>query len=152
MNNIDADVIVPLRVEHAVVMAKIEKLAHTHPWSEMSLKECFGPLYRVVGIKRQDDLCGFAIVQQIIDEATLLDICVAPEKQGSGLGAALMQQLIDDAKNAGALVLMLEVRQSNKAAKYLYDKVGFIEAGRRKNYYPTHDGYEDAILMDLSLD
>jgi ribosomal-protein-alanine N-acetyltransferase len=104
-----------------------------------------------LGIKLQDGLLGFAIVQQIIDEATLLDICVAPDKQGSGFGSLLMQQLIDDAKDAGAVVLMLEVRQSNEAAKYLYEKVGFIESGRRKNYYPTDDGYEDAILMDLAL-
>jgi ribosomal-protein-alanine N-acetyltransferase len=151
MNSIDADLIVPLSVEHAAVMVMIENQAHTHPWSETGLRECFGPLYRVVGIKQLDVLLGFAIVQQIIDEATLLDICVAPEKQGVGFGGLLMHQLIDDAKSAGAVVVMLEVRQSNKAAKYLYDKFGFIEAGRRKNYYPTDDGYEDAILMDLSL-
>ncbi|AZG74459.1 ribosomal protein S18-alanine N-acetyltransferase [Shewanella livingstonensis] len=151
MSNIDTDLIVPLSIEHAAVMAKIENQAHTHPWSETGLRECFGPLYRAVGIKQQGDLLGFAIVQQIIDEATLLDICVAPEKQGVGFGGLLMQQLIDDAKSAGAVVLMLEVRQSNEAAKYLYGKFGFIEAGRRKDYYPANNGYEDAILMDLSL-
>ena len=114
MSNIDSYLIVPLGVEHVTVMAKIENQAHTHPWSETGLKECFGPLYRVLGIKLQDGLLGFA-------------------------------------KDAGAVVLMLEVRQSNEAAKYLYEKVGFIESGRRKNYYPTDDGYEDAILMDLAL-
>ncbi|WP_350979795.1 ribosomal protein S18-alanine N-acetyltransferase [Shewanella sp. AC34-MNA-CIBAN-0136] len=151
MNNTDGHLIVPLGVEHVTAMASIENQAHTHPWSETGLKECFGPLYRVFGIKQQDDLFAFAIVQQIIDEVTLLDICVAPDKQGLGFGSLLMQQLIHDAKDAGAVVLMLEVRQSNEAAKYLYEKVGFIESGRRKNYYPTDDGYEDAILMDLLL-
>ena len=49
----------------------------------------------------------------------------------------------------GVSRLLLEVRAGNAAAIGLYRKYGFIETGRRKNYYPLPEGgYEDAILME----
>lgn len=133
-------------------MARIEASAHSHPMSENNLADCFGHLYRVIGlIQNGGELLGFAIVQQIVDEATLLDICLSPEQQGRGYGHLLLTAVIDDAKAAKAMVLMLEVRESNLAARALYQKRGFVETGRRKGYYPLADGKEDAILMDLAL-
>nr|WP_244325810.1 ribosomal protein S18-alanine N-acetyltransferase [Shewanella aestuarii] len=132
-------------------MFRIESLVHSHPMSLANLEDCFGHLYRVQGIYAADELLGFSIVQQIIDEVTLLDICVAPTAQGRGLGKQLLTELIAQAKVADAVVVMLEVRQSNCAAMGLYQQAGFVESGRRKGYYPLDDGREDAILMDLSL-
>ncbi|MBT1444623.1 ribosomal protein S18-alanine N-acetyltransferase [Shewanella sp. JM162201] len=135
------------------LMAQIEAQAHSHPMTEGMLKDCFGPLYRVLGLKLDGELVGFAIVQQIVDEATLFDICIKPEMQGRGLGVRLMDHLIGEARDSGASVLMLEVRASNVAAIGLYRKLGFTEAGRRPNYYPLEGGAgrEDALLMDLRL-
>lgn len=133
-------------------MAQIEASAHSHPMSENNLADCFGHLYRVIGLMQSDgELLGFAIVQQIVDEATLLDICLPPEQQGRGYGHLLLTAVIDCTKAAKAVVLMLEVRESNLAAHALYKKWGFVETGRRKGYYPLADGKEDAILMDLAL-
>lgn len=132
-------------------MARIEASAHSHPMSENNLADCFGHLYRVIGLMQRDELLGFAIVQQIVDEATLLDICLPPEQQGRGYGHLLLTAVIDVAKAANAVVLMLEVRESNLAARALYQKRGFVETGRRKGYYPLAEGKEDAILMDLAL-
>lgn len=133
-------------------MARIEASAHSHPMSENNLADCFGHLYRVIGLMKNDgELLGFAIVQQIVDEATLLDICLSPQQQGRGYGHLLLMAVIDGAKAAKAVVLMLEVRESNLAARALYQKLGFVETGRRKGYYPLADGKEDAILMDLAL-
>lgn len=133
-------------------MARIEASAHSHPMSEANLADCFGHLYRVIGLmQRDDELLGFAIVQQIVDEATLLDICLSPAQQGRGYGHLLLTAVIDSAKAAKAVVLMLEVRESNLAARALYQKRGFVETGRRKGYYPLAEGKEDAILMDLAL-
>lgn len=133
-------------------MTRIEASAHSHPMSENNLADCFGHLYRVIGLMQNDgELLGFAIVQQIVDEATLLDICLSPEQQGQGYGHLLLSAVIDGAKAAKAVVLMLEVRESNLAARALYQKRGFVETGRRKGYYPLAGGKEDAILMDLAL-
>lgn len=141
-----------LRQQDAPKMALIESEAHSHPMSEGALLDCFGPLYRCSGLYRDDVLLGFTIVQQIVDEATLFDICVLPSAQGEGLGKLLLQQVIADACSHGAQVLMLEVRASNMAAISLYQRLGFTEIGRRKAYYPTAEGREDAVLMDLRLE
>ncbi|GIU47397.1 ribosomal-protein-alanine acetyltransferase [Shewanella sp. KT0246] len=143
----------PLTPENAQEMYAVESQAHTHPWSLVSLEGCFGHLYRVLGIHQHNKLLGFAIVQQIVDEATLLDICVSPTSQGQGLGKKLLLQVLAEAKACDAVVMMLEVRESNIAAKSLYEALGFVESGRRKNYYPCElsvsaAGKEDAILMD----
>lgn len=148
-------------------MAQLESLAHSHPMSVGNLADCFGHLYRVLGLKLSADLApntyaavnsdsvegllGFAIVQQIVDEVTLLDICLLPSQQGKGYGKLLLNAVMASAKASGAVVLMLEVRESNLAARTLYQKAGFIESGRRKGYYLIEGGKEDAILMDLAI-
>ena len=75
-----------------------------------------------------DGLLGFAIVQQIVDEVTLLDICLPPSQQGKGYGKLLLNAVVASAKASAAVVLMLEVRESNLAARALYQKAGFIES------------------------
>ena len=133
-------------------MAQIEVSAHSHPMSENNLADCFGHLYRGFGLTHTSgQLLGFAIIQQIVDEVTLLDICVVPAQQGRGFGRLLLDAIIEDAKNTGAVVVMLEVRESNLAARALYQNRGFVETGRRKGYYPLAEGKEDAILMDLAF-
>ena len=133
-------------------MAQIEASAHSHPMSLNNLAHFFGHLYRVFGLTHTSgQLLGFAIIQQIVDEVTLLDICLVPAEQGQGFGRLLLDAIIEDAKNAGAVVVMLEVRESNLAARALYQNRGFVETGRRKGYYLLAEGKEDAILMDLAL-
>ncbi|WP_119969071.1 ribosomal protein S18-alanine N-acetyltransferase [Shewanella japonica] len=141
-----------LEVENAPEMFNIEQQAHSYPWSLTNLADCFGRLYRVYGAYDGQTLVGFAIVQQIVDELTLLDICIVPNYQGLGLGKQLLDHLMIDARQYDAVVVMLEVRQSNQAAIGLYHKLGFSESGRRKGYYPCDTGREDAILMDYSIE
>jgi len=47
--------------------------------------------------------------------------------------------------------LLLEVRPSNHTAIQLYHSVGFNEIGVRKDYYPAHNGREDALILALHL-
>lgn len=167
--------LVALTLEDVPQMAQLESLAHSHPMSEGNLADCFGHLYRVLGLKLSahldvgantganidvasdsdtyhvEGLLGFAIVQQIIDEVTLLDICLLPSQQGKGYGKLLLKAVMISAKVSGAVVLMLEVRESNLTARALYQQAGFIESGRRKGYYPIEGSKEDAILMDLAI-
>lgn len=140
-----------LSSDSAAAMFNIETTAHSYPDSLRSLEGCFGRLYRVYGAFDAAELIGFAIVQQIVDEVTLFDICIAPNQQGKGLGNQLLNYIVDDAAAEKAVVVMLEVRDSNLPAIGLYHKLGFVEAGRRTGYYPSESGREDAILMDLTL-
>ncbi|MBR9727742.1 ribosomal protein S18-alanine N-acetyltransferase [Shewanella intestini] len=134
-------------------MARVESAAHLHPWSQASLADCFGRLYRVIGAWDQQGsaLLGFAIVQQILDEVTLMDICVQPQSQGLGIGKLLLTNVIEQAKAHNGALIMLEVRESNLGAIGLYTAQGFKQTGLRKDYYPTADGHEPALLMDYML-
>ena len=149
-------VVRPLIEADLDAMLLIERAAHSHPWSLANLADCFGRLHYGAGLFSHtagvpDELVGFFLMQQVVDEASLLDICVDPKFQGQGLGRLLMQQLICDAVSRDAAVIMLEVRASNLGAIHLYQSLGFMEVSRRKNYYQTQTGYEDAILMDLTF-
>ncbi|KFZ36991.1 hypothetical protein HR45_13175 [Shewanella mangrovi] len=143
----------PLTIADVGNMLPIENAAHAHPWSETVLASCFGERYRVFGLfiddeAQQPQLVGYAIYQYLFEEATLMNICIAPSAQGRGLGYTLlslsMQTLVDD---AAIEVVFLEVRQSNQAAIALYHKLGFSIDGERKNYYETATGRETAVLM-----
>ena len=90
---------------------------------------------------------GIAAVMHVLDESELLEIAVRPAMQGRGYGKALLAQAIALARRNGAVRMFLEVRESNARARKMYTSFGFEETGRRKNYYPTENGREDAILM-----
>ena len=90
---------------------------------------------------------GIAAVMHVLDESELLEIAVQPAMQGSGYGKALLAQAIALARRNGAVRMFLEVRESNARARKMYTSFGFEETGRRRNYYPTENGREDAILM-----
>lgn len=90
---------------------------------------------------------GIAAVMHVLDESELLEIAVQPAMQGRGYGNALLAQAIALARRNGAVRMFLEVRESNARARKMYTSFGFEETGRRRNYYPTENGREDAILM-----
>ena len=139
----------PLDVENSSQLFNIASQVHTHPMSLSNIKSCFGHLYHNIGLFRDDELLGFAIVHQVVDEATLIDICVAPNAQGNGFGKRLISEIKECAKQRNASFIQLEVRASNLSALGLYLMQGFVEIGRRKDYYPTESGREDAVLMEL---
>ncbi|WP_133407756.1 ribosomal protein S18-alanine N-acetyltransferase [Parashewanella tropica] len=141
----------PLEVADCEVLHAIEQQAHSHPWSLPTIQSCFGGLYHNIGLYEANEIVGFAIVQQVIDEATLMDICVSPACQGKGYGKQLLKQVLEQAQHRGVKIMMLEVRASNQAAIALYLKLGFTETYRREGYYPTESGREDAIMMELTL-
>lgn len=128
----------------------IEQRAHAHPWSESLLRSCLcAPYWGEMAGDGQP--LGFYLFQQVLDEVTLMNICVDPQAQGRGIGATLLARALERAVATGAVQCFLEVRASNLAALALYHKMGFQEDGRRKGYYPTADGREDAVLMSRAL-
>ncbi len=136
----------------------IEMACHSHPWSEKTFMSCIGGRYfgKKLSKKLQanDEFVGFYIGELVIDEATLMDICVLPNEQGKGFGKKLLMQFIAESKAKGAIKIHLEVRAKNIAAQMLYMNAGFIEVARRTGYYPSSKGfgYEDAIVMCSIID
>ena len=140
-----------LSPEDAVNMSKLAVLAHSHPMSLSTIETCFGTLYSTFGIVVEGHLLGLAILHQIFEDATLMDICIDPSVQGKGYGQMLLQAVITRAVQAKAETLFLEVRASSLTARHLYAKYDFKESGIRKDYYKTQNGNEDAILMQLAI-
>ncbi|EEP92756.1 Ribosomal-protein-alanine acetyltransferase [Yersinia kristensenii ATCC 33638] len=96
-------------------------------------------------------MAGFAITQIVLDEATLFNIAIDPQYQRQGCGRLLLEHVIAQLETRNIVTLWLEVRASNSRAIALYESLGFNEVSVRRNYYPSADGREDAIMMALPM-
>jgi ribosomal-protein-alanine N-acetyltransferase len=92
---------------------------------------------------------GFAVARLIPPEGELESIAVSTAYQRQGVARRLFESLADELGRFGVREVLLEVRESNRAARSFYMTVGFIENGRRPSYYA--DPLEDATLMRLHL-
>ena len=95
------------------------------------------------------EIAGFLVALHLGPEWELENIAVTPEARRSGLGMQLLTALLTRAKETNSQKVFLEVRESNAAARALYEKAGFRQTGRRKGYYS--DPAEDAILYGLTF-
>jgi [ribosomal protein S18]-alanine N-acetyltransferase len=92
---------------------------------------------------------GFIVARQIDDEWEIENIAIHGPSRRLGLGTRLLGEFLDLVRERGGKQVFLEVRESNHAARALYEKWAFVESGRRKMYY--HDPQEDAIVLCFSL-
>jgi ribosomal-protein-alanine N-acetyltransferase len=95
------------------------------------------------------NIYGFVIVRCAADEWEIENVVVDGEHRRRGIGAALVGGLLDEARRACTAVVQLEVRESNAAARRLYQSLGFKEVGRRRGYY--REPLEDALLLEISI-
>ena len=133
------------------VMA-IEVRAYPFPWTRGIFRDCLLAGYPAWLLVEHGLPIGYGVISLAADEAHILNVCVAPERQGRGLGRQLLRALVQGARERRAERVFLEVRPSNPHAIALYHSEGFNEIGRRPRYYPAHNGREDAIVMRLELD
>ncbi|UCZ53701.1 ribosomal protein S18-alanine N-acetyltransferase [Bacillus shivajii] len=92
---------------------------------------------------------GYCGVWVIVDEAHITNVAIHSSCRRRGIGEQLLLGSMNMAKTLGANKLTLEVRVSNEAAQKLYEKLGFVAGGIRKNYYT--DNQEDAQIMWVNL-
>jgi [ribosomal protein S18]-alanine N-acetyltransferase len=105
---------------------------------------------RLALIMREDsELQGFVIARVLAEEWEIENIAIAGSARRRGLGTRLLGELLDLARGKGAAAVFLEVRESNLAARALYEKWAFLESGRRRRYYK--DPEEDAILYRIDF-
>ena len=134
----------------AAQIAQLEKLCFSEPWSERQLLETMEDPKGVLYVAVQDDdgqVLGYAGLHNIVGEGYVDNIAVFPQFRGQGIGEALTRALVEYMRCASLEFLTLEVRAGNLPAISLYEKLGFRQEGRRKNFYrhPT----EDARIMTL---
>lgn len=142
-------VIRPLVLDDIPQVMELERLGHSHPWSETVFLDCFKDSYRPWALAKGEQALGFAVVNYLFDEAHLLNLCVHPALRGQGAGRGLLRHGLAQSRSDGMVCMILEVRDSNQAAIGLYQSEGFEEIGRRRGYYPDGSGREDARVMAL---
>ncbi|WP_303291525.1 ribosomal protein S18-alanine N-acetyltransferase [Marinobacter sp. SS5-14b] len=139
----------PLDLNDLPDVLELERLGYSHPWTEGVFRDCFKESYRLWGLVQEGRLLGYAVVSYLFDEAHLLNLCVHPGLRGLGAGRKLLRHAASAAASEQLVCMILEVRDSNKAAAALYQSEGFSEIGRRPGYYPGAICREDAIVMAL---
>lgn len=131
---------------HIAQVAELEKICFADPWSEKSIaSELENPLsYWLVALEGST-VAGYAGSQTVLGETDMMNVAVRPECRRQGVAEALIAALIAGLKKRESHCLTLEVRDSNAPARALYEKLGFLEVGRRKNYY--RNPKEDALIL-----
>jgi ribosomal-protein-alanine N-acetyltransferase len=129
---------------------KIEYAAFSHPWTRGIFLDGLKS-YEIWLMFEGDQQVGHGVINVIIDEAHLLNITVKPQSQGRGLGLLLLDRLMKRAYELNGRECFLELRASNQPAYRLYERYGFNEVGRRRDYYPAIGGREDALVMACTL-
>lgn len=137
--------IVPLEQRHIKDIAKLEVLCFSEPWSEEGILEAYRLGTKFFVAENSKQLVGYIGIKAVIDEGYITNVAVYPQYRGIGVATALINKVFDFAKEKGLSFVSLEVRASNTAAVSLYEKTGFKEEGRRKDFYRLPR--EDALIM-----
>ena len=135
------------RQEDMPAVAALEAVCFPEePWPERLFAEA---TERLLVAEEDGAVLGYAVLFSVLDEGSLDNIAVDPAHRRQGVADALLDAVVGRAMEKELSFVTLEVRQGNAAAIALYEKHGFVQVGRRTNYYERPR--EDAILMTLVL-
>lgn len=141
----------PMQNQHIAQVAELEKLCFPDPWSDEILQnELHNEYARWLVAVRDDTVLGYIGSQLCPPEADMMNLAVLPSFRRSGVGLALCNALLRLLREEKITSLSLEVRASNASAIALYEKLGFLQVGLRKNYY--YHPQEDARILKKEWD
>ncbi|MGQ0531834.1 MAG: ribosomal protein S18-alanine N-acetyltransferase [Caulobacteraceae bacterium] len=134
------------------LLASLHARAFPKPWTAIEIaklmeNQAVFALVQGNGAEAQ----GFVMAWAAAGDAELLTVAVVPEARRRGFGAALVTAAGVAALVRGANSMHLEVAEDNAAARALYAKLGYEEAGRRHAYYGGEGSAIDAIVMRRTL-
>ncbi len=131
-------------------ISEMEKRYFGQPWSAEGIRHYFDEGLALFIVARDEkETVGYACVACAADEGDLVSIAVDEDYRQKGIAAELLDIACGELKKEGVSKLFLEVRESNVPARKLYEKRGFLEAGRRRGFYSNPK--EDAVLYDINL-
>lgn len=125
-------------------VAQLERICFSDPWSENSVaSELKNPLSLWLVAMDGETVAGYIGSQSVEGEADMMNVAVHPDYRRQGIARLLVTELVAALAKKGVSSLALEVRASNVPAISLYEQLGFIQVGRRPNYYrnPKEDAY-----------
>lgn len=139
-----------MREGDLAVVNAIEQCSYSVPWSDATFR---GLLRRgdaeLLVAEEHGEVLGYAIFWQVLDQGELGNVAVTPGARRGGIARRLILAVMERAAARGVQELFLEVRPSNGGARQLYDSLGFVPVGRRRNYY--QEPVEDAVVMRVML-
>lgn len=136
----------PLTEEYVDQVCILEEEAFSMPWHRESFLEmianenaCY--LVALAG----DEVVASCGLRHIVGEGEITNVVTKSSMRGKGIGKQMLLRLLEEGRKMGAEAFTLEVRVSNAPAIHLYESLGFVSEGIRKNFYeePT----EDALIM-----
>lgn len=139
-------IIKPLTEEYVDQVCILEEEAFSMPWHRESFLEmianenaCY--LVALIG----EEVVASCGLRHIVGEGEITNVVTKGTMRGKGIGRQILLQLLEEGAKMGAEAFTLEVRVSNAPAIHLYESLGFVSEGIRKNFYeePT----EDALIM-----
>ncbi|MEA2765222.1 MAG: [ribosomal protein S18]-alanine N-acetyltransferase [Gemmatimonadaceae bacterium] len=131
----------------------IEKSSFADPWSEESFRRLIGvaPAIFLVALFPPDDaIAGYVVAFSVGEDGELLNVAVDPKFRGRGLAGQMLDAVLIELGARGVRTAFLEVRESNTAARALYESRNFVEIGRRSKYYRRP--VEDALVLRRTLE
>lgn len=132
-----------MHIEDLEQVSRLEAMCFSMPWSRKSFEEVLHKSDAVyVTAKEEEKIVGYCGAYVILDEADINQVAVEPFSRKKGIGRKMMEVLLQKLEKSGADAVTLEVRRSNEAAIALYESLGFVTEGIRKNFYekPVEDG------------
>lgn len=141
----------PMSNAHIPQIVALEQLCFSDPWSSLAFHSELHNLLSLWLVAVDDDQClmGYIGSQTVMDETDIMNVAVSPQYRKQGVATALIESLCNVLKDKGVKKLSLEVRQSNMNAISLYQKLGFVQIGQRKNYY--RNPKEDALILQKEI-
>lgn len=116
------------------------------PWSKnMFLEEFSKPIAYYIGVEHEGKLIAYGGFWKVLDEGHITNIAVTERFRRQGVGKRIIEKIISLCKDLDIHSVTLEVRESNMPAIALYKSMGFVRAGKRKEYYENNR--EDAVIM-----
>ena len=139
--------IIKMTEAHVASIAAIEKECFgVDAWSEKSVaSELTNPLSYWLVAEEDGCVAGYVGSQTVCGETDMMNVAVTAPFRRRSIGEKLVLQLVEDLKGLESHSLSLEVRASNAPAIGLYEKLGFVQTGLRKNYY--RNPKEDALIL-----
>jgi len=138
--------IVAMNSSHVAQVAELEKICFSDPWSEKSVaSELENKLAFWLVAEENGMVAGYIGSQTVMGETDMMNVAVHPDWRRKGIAEKLVSSLVEELKQLASHCLTLEVRASNDPAIALYEKLGFGQIGRRKNYY--RNPREDALIL-----
>lgn len=127
-------------------VTQIENSIFSIPWSYKSFADAANTPENVYLVcECTGEIAGYCGMWTVLGEGNITNVAVKDSYRRQGVAEAMLKELEKRARMKDVTIFFLEVRQSNEAAKALYEKLGYRSIGVRKRFYERP--VEDAIVM-----